>query len=188
MYVELHASSAFSFLDGASLPETLIDRAAELEYPALALLDRDGVYGAPRFHKAARAAGIKPIVGCELTIAKGWKSPDIVKVVHDQGGDVLYTSRSSIPYYKPGTFSAELGAKRVGGVFGFRWYFLKWFTQTPESPLERIEACDSNRICDNGRRQRMALVPHRAYISVDSPVDIQRVETALKKDIYWGKY
>ena len=115
-------------------------------------------------------------------------NPDIVKVVHDQGGDVLYTSRSSIPYYKPGTFSAELGAKRVGGVFGFRWYFLKWFTQTPESPLERIEACDSNRICDNGRRQRMALVPHRAYISVDSPVDIQRVETALKKDIYWGKY
>ena len=81
MYVELHASSAFSFLDGASLPETLIDRAAELEYPALALLDRDGVYGAPRFHKAARAAGIKPIVGCELTIAKGWKSPDVLAPV-----------------------------------------------------------------------------------------------------------
>ncbi|MEE2791678.1 MAG: error-prone DNA polymerase [Acidobacteriota bacterium] len=71
MYVELHASSAFSFLDGASLPEALVDRAAKLGYPALALLDRDGVYGAPRFHKAARAAGIKPIVGCELTIAKG---------------------------------------------------------------------------------------------------------------------
>ena len=71
-YVELHASSAFSFLDGASLPEALVDRAAELGYSALALLDRDGVYGAPRFHKAALAAGIKPIIGCELTIAKGW--------------------------------------------------------------------------------------------------------------------
>ena len=69
MYIELHASSAFSFLDGASLPEALVDRAAELGYSALALLDRDGVYGAPRFHKAALAAGIKPIVGCELTIA-----------------------------------------------------------------------------------------------------------------------
>ena len=68
-YVELHASSAFSFLDGASLPEALVDRAAELGYSSLALLDRDGVYGAPRFHKAALAAGIKPIVGCELTIA-----------------------------------------------------------------------------------------------------------------------
>ena len=75
MYIELHSSSAFSFLDGASLPEALVDRAAELGYSALALLDRDGVYGAPRFHKAALAAGIKPIVGCELTIAKGWGSP-----------------------------------------------------------------------------------------------------------------
>ena len=76
MYVELHAASAFSFLDGASLPEALVDRAAELGYSALALLDRDGVYGAPRFHKAALAAGIKPIVGCELTIAKGWGHTD----------------------------------------------------------------------------------------------------------------
>ena len=68
-YIELHTASAFSFLQGASLPEALVDRAAELGYPALALLDRDGVYGAPRFHKAARAAGIKPIIGAELTIA-----------------------------------------------------------------------------------------------------------------------
>ena len=58
MYVELHAASAFSFLQAASSPEALVARAAELGYPALALLDRDGVYGAPRFHKAARAAGL----------------------------------------------------------------------------------------------------------------------------------
>src|SRR2546423_10514049 len=69
MYVELHTASAFSFLQGASLPEALVDRAAELGYSALALLDRDGVYGLPRFHKAARAAGLRPIVGAELTIA-----------------------------------------------------------------------------------------------------------------------
>lgn len=69
-YIELHAASAFSFLQGASLPEALVDRAAELDYPALALLDRDGVYGLPRFHKAARAAGIRPIVGAELTIGQ----------------------------------------------------------------------------------------------------------------------
>ena len=68
MYIELHTSSAFSFLDGASLPEKIVERAAALGYPALALLDRDGVYGAPRFHQAARAAGIKPIIGCELTV------------------------------------------------------------------------------------------------------------------------
>src|SRR5688572_5146100 len=69
MYIELHTSSAFSFLRAASLPETLIDRAAMLGYPAVALLDRDGVSGAPRFHKAALAAGIKPLIGAELTIA-----------------------------------------------------------------------------------------------------------------------
>src|SRR3954470_16060870 len=68
MYIELHAASAFSFLRGASLPETLIERAAALDYPALALLDADGVYGAPRFHKAATQAGIKAIIGAELTI------------------------------------------------------------------------------------------------------------------------
>jgi error-prone DNA polymerase len=67
-YVELHCASAFSFLQGASLPEALVDRAADLGYGALALVDRDGVYGAPRFHKAALRAGIRPIIGAELTL------------------------------------------------------------------------------------------------------------------------
>src|SRR5437899_2146238 len=73
-YIELHTASAFSFLQGASLPEALVDRAAELGYSALALLDRDGVYGAPRFHKAALSAGLRPIIGAELTIAESQKS------------------------------------------------------------------------------------------------------------------
>src|SRR6476620_6587548 len=68
---ELHLASSFSFLQGASLPEALVHRAAELGYSAVALLDRDGVYGMPRFHKAARAAGIRPLVGAELTITLG---------------------------------------------------------------------------------------------------------------------
>jgi error-prone DNA polymerase len=68
LYIELHTASAFSFLRGASLPETLVERAAALDYPAIALLDADGVYGVPRFHKAALAAGIKPIVGAELSL------------------------------------------------------------------------------------------------------------------------
>ncbi|MCM3879893.1 MAG: error-prone DNA polymerase [Vicinamibacterales bacterium] len=69
MYFELHTSSAFSFLEAASLPEALIEQAARFGYSALALLDRDGVYGAPRFHRAALAAGIRPIIGAELTLA-----------------------------------------------------------------------------------------------------------------------
>jgi len=71
MFTELHTSSAFSFLDGASLPSALIERAAELGYPALALLDRDGLYGAPQFYRAAKAAGLKAIVGAELTMGTG---------------------------------------------------------------------------------------------------------------------
>ncbi len=76
MYVELHTASAFSFLDGASLPEALVDQAARLGYGAVALLDRDGVYGAPRFYQAARKAGLRALVGAELTmqtgVAGGW--------------------------------------------------------------------------------------------------------------------
>jgi error-prone DNA polymerase len=67
-YAELHAASAFSFLDGASLPEDLADCAAALELPAVALVDTNGVYAAPRFHKAARQAGIKAVVGAEVVL------------------------------------------------------------------------------------------------------------------------
>ncbi len=115
-------------------------------------------------------------------------NPDIVKIVHDLKGDVLYTSRAPVPYCKPGRFSPALGAKRVGGIFGFRWRFLKWFTALPESPLEIAEACDSNRICDHGRRQRIALVPYRPFVSVDSPEDIGRVEAVIATDPLWGRY
>lgn len=68
MYVELHAASAFSFLQAASLPETLVEQAKVLKYEALALIDSDGVYGAPRFHKAATDVGIRPLIGAALTI------------------------------------------------------------------------------------------------------------------------
>lgn len=67
-YAELRAASAFSFLDGASLPEDLIQRACDLNLDAVALLDRNGVYGAPRFYQAARQAGIKAIVGAEIAV------------------------------------------------------------------------------------------------------------------------
>lgn len=67
-WVELRASSAFRFLEAASLPEDLATRAAELGQPALALADLGGVYGIPRFVKAARAAGIRPLVGATVPL------------------------------------------------------------------------------------------------------------------------
>jgi error-prone DNA polymerase len=79
MHVELHASSAFSFLRGSSLPEDLVERAVELKIDTLALLDRDGMAGAPRFFKAATAAGIRPLVGAELTLLGGGCLPVLVE-------------------------------------------------------------------------------------------------------------
>src|SRR3989442_7196198 len=67
-YVELHCHSAYSFLDGASLPEELAVRAAELGYEALALTDHDGVYGSLEFAHAAKALGVRPITGAEVTL------------------------------------------------------------------------------------------------------------------------
>jgi error-prone DNA polymerase len=68
MFIELHSRSAFSFLEGASLPEDLIATCDHLNMPAMALLDRDGVYGAPRFYMAAKKAGIKANLGAEVTL------------------------------------------------------------------------------------------------------------------------
>jgi error-prone DNA polymerase len=67
MYIELHARSAFSFLEGSSLPEDLVRMCDRLSMPAMALLDTDGVYGAPRFHLAAKKIGIKAHIGAEVS-------------------------------------------------------------------------------------------------------------------------
>jgi len=68
-YVELHSASAFSFLEGASQPEGLIKRAVELQMPAMALLDRNGVYGAARFHTSAKRNGVRAHIGAEIAVA-----------------------------------------------------------------------------------------------------------------------
>jgi error-prone DNA polymerase len=68
-YVELHTASAFSFLEGASLPEQLIEGAVEVEMPAMALLDRNGVYGSARFHASAKRNDIRAHVGAEVSVS-----------------------------------------------------------------------------------------------------------------------
>ncbi|HEX6951337.1 MAG TPA: error-prone DNA polymerase [Gaiellaceae bacterium] len=92
-YVELHAHSAYSFLDGASQPEELAARAAELGYEALALTDHDGVYGSLEFAHAAKHFGVRPINGAEVTLAD--ESPSAA-----EGGAV----------FQPGTGGSAAGA------------------------------------------------------------------------------
>jgi error-prone DNA polymerase len=79
MYTELHARSAFSFLEGASLPEELAQLCADRGMGAMAVVDRDGVYGAPRFYKAAEKAHIRAHIGAEVSSPEGWRYPLLVE-------------------------------------------------------------------------------------------------------------
>ncbi len=67
-YVELHARSAFSFLEGASLPEAMVQQAANLNLPGLAILDRDGLYGSPRMYTTAKKLGLRSHIGAEVSV------------------------------------------------------------------------------------------------------------------------
>jgi error-prone DNA polymerase len=87
-YVELRCRSAFSFLEGASTPEDIAEVAGRLGHQALALSDREGLYGAPRFWKAARESGVRPLVGADVTLAasRGMPSSRLLLLVESRTG------------------------------------------------------------------------------------------------------
>ena len=142
------------------------------------------------------AATIKPIeeraevngsiLAMDIVDEEQFRNPDILKIINDLSGRVLYTSRAPVPYCKK--FSPELGVRRIYGIFGFRWHFLKLFTELAPSPLELKEACDSNRLYDHGYHQYISPYPYQPSFSVDSPSDIGLVEKAMLNDPLWGTY
>lgn len=150
----------------------------------------------PMLHPDMIAASIRPltedpgalctVLGMHIVDEQVFRNPDTLKIIHDMKGDVLYTSRMPVPYCK--TFTPELGARRIYGIFAFRWHFLQTFTRLAPSPLEVVEACDSNRIFDHGYRQRLAPYPYRPSFSVDSPADSALVEEHLRRDELWGTH
>ncbi|HWZ25927.1 MAG TPA: error-prone DNA polymerase, partial [Verrucomicrobiae bacterium] len=83
IYTELHARSAFSFLEGASIPEEMASACVERGMTAMAVLDRDGVYGAPRFYQAAKKSRIRAHIGAEVTSPSGWR---YALLVESRGG------------------------------------------------------------------------------------------------------
>jgi 3-deoxy-manno-octulosonate cytidylyltransferase (CMP-KDO synthetase) len=127
------------------------------------------------------------ILAMHITEESVWLNPDTVKIIHNNDGEVLYTSRAPVPYSK-GPFNADLFARRIYGIFAFKWKYLKLFTNHEETRLERLEACDSNRILDMGFRQYISLYPSIKSFSVDSPADISLVEEHMKDDAIWNKY
>lgn len=127
------------------------------------------------------------ILAMHLTDESIWRNPDTVKIVHSESGEVLYTSRAAVPYCK-GAFTAAHMARRIYGIFGFRWRYLKAFTAHAETRLERLESCDSNRILDMPFRQHIAPYPNIESFSVDSPTDIVLVEKHMISDQIWARY
>lgn len=127
------------------------------------------------------------VLAMHITEESIWLNPDTVKIIHNEAGEVLYTSRAPLPYCK-GKFSPAHMARRIYGIFAFRWKYLKAFTAHEETRLERLEACDSNRILDMSFRQYIAPYPYIESFSVDSPDDIGLVEKHMVSDKYWSLY
>jgi 3-deoxy-manno-octulosonate cytidylyltransferase (CMP-KDO synthetase) len=178
-----------------------LDRVAEAAAKVGILLDANDIVvnvqsDEPMLQPDMIGASIRPLLddptadctllGMAIAEEEVYRNPDALKVVHDLKGNILYTSRSPIPYCK--VFSPAVGARRIYGIFAFRWHFLQTFAHLPESPLEIAESCDSNRIFDNGYRQKVAPFPYRPSYSVDSPSDTALVEAHLRNDPLWGTY
>jgi 3-deoxy-manno-octulosonate cytidylyltransferase (CMP-KDO synthetase) len=127
------------------------------------------------------------ILGMLIEEEEIWRNPDTVKLIHNDNWEVLYTSRAAIPYNN-NKFSKELGARRIYGLFAFRWKYLKQFSAHPETRLEKLESCDSNRTLDMDFRQYVAPYPFVRSYSVDNMSDIKIVESYIREDKYWNKY
>lgn len=111
---------------------------------------------------------------------------NIVKIIHDENDEVLYTSRAPIPYTNK--FSKKIGAKRIYGIFGFKFSYLRKFTKMKSSNLEILESCDTNRLCFHGEEQYVIDYDFYPSYSVDRPSHINIVTKYLKKDKLLKKY
>ncbi len=135
-YVELHAHSAYSFLDGASQPEELAARAAELGYTALALTDHDGVYGSLEFAHAAKAFGVRPITGAEVTLDGG---AHVTLLVESRRGYANLCRLLTAAHAGTRTFTAAAGHERP---------------EQPSVPLDLVAELNEGLVCLSGCARR----------------------------------
>ena len=126
------------------------------------------------------------LLGMKIKNKEQFYDKNILKIVHNLNDEVMYTSRSPIPYCKK--FSKKIDVRRIYGIFAFRNFFLKKFYYTKPSPLEISEACDSNRICDNGGGQFVVKFDYFNSFSVDTEDDLKKVKKFIKKDKIFKKF
>ena len=163
-YSELHACSAFSFLRGGSFPEQLAEVAAGLEIPALALLDRNGVYGAQRFSVAAREQNIRPLIGSELTMEDGTLLP------------VLVANRSGYQHLCELLTQAHLRSS-VKGECAIRWQEIPQFAEgliALFSAQDRAQASGAGGVAES----RTKTSPKECAVAV--PTTAERAEILIR--------
>ncbi|HEY0371342.1 MAG TPA: error-prone DNA polymerase [Thermoanaerobaculia bacterium] len=169
-YAELRASSAFSFLDGASLPEDLMHFAAERDLPAMALLDKNGVYGAPRFYGAAKKSGVRALMGADVVLEDESILSVLVEnrtgyrnlcqmltaaALHHSKGDARATWKL-VEQYAEGlhclTRADEATVHKIGGIFKGRTHV------ELQRHYRRDEEHQNIRLMDLARRLHLPLV------------------------------
>ncbi|HLE99565.1 MAG TPA: PHP domain-containing protein, partial [Gaiellaceae bacterium] len=166
-YVELHCHSAYSFLDGASQPEELAARAAELGYEALALTDHDGVYGSLEFAHAAKALGVRPITGTEVTLDDG---AHLTLLVESRRGYANLCRLLTAAH--AGTRADAVGARYISPL-------------QPSLPLETVAELSEGLVCLSGcarsglgtrdpnaaARLARAFGPERFFVEIQRPFE-----------------
>lgn len=164
-YVELHCASNFSFLHGASHPEDLAARAAELGLPALALTDRDGLHGVVRFHEAAQQAGLRPLYGSEIGLDDGTR---LVLLARDLGGyrnlsRLVTLARRGRP---KGESSApfDLVAEHARGLFALTAWSDGRVTQALGAGDEARARAEAGRLADAFGRENVGLEVQRHLV------------------------
>src|ERR1700682_1254292 len=167
-YAELRTASAFSFLDGSSLPEDLIAHAAANDLPAMALIERNGVYGAPRFFMAAKKAGVKALIGAELVLEEttGTKHPD-----HGARLSLLVENREG---YKNLCKLLTAGAEnRPKGEARFTWKLIEQYTAGlrcltggDEGPLAHALGSGGMAAAEEHLQRLTGLFPGRTHVEL----------------------
>lgn len=138
-----------------------------------------------KFHKKF---DVNSTVLCmQIIHKKQYLDDNVVKVVHDHNNKVLYQSRRPIPYVKK--FNKSINAKRIYGIFGFKFSYLNQFTKKMKaSYLEKLESCDTNRICSNDTNHYVVDYKFYNSYSVDLRSHIKVVAKYLKNDLFFKKY